>query len=73
MHEFFFYTCIGLTYYWCRSICEYICTITGFQLHGKNRENCSQKIPDRESTGNLEILPKHRGKQGILYAQVVNA
>ena len=31
----------------------------GYPLHRENREN-GQKIPVRENTGNLEILPKHR-------------
>ena len=31
-----------------------------------------KKIPVRENTGNLEMLPKH-GKNGIWFAQVVNS
>ena len=30
-----------------------------------------KKIPVRENTGNLEILPKHREKTGNWFAQVV--
>ena len=35
----------------------------------------AKKIPVRENTGNLEILPKGRENltQGILFAQVVNS
>ena len=32
---------------------------TGYPLHRENRKN-GQKIPVRENTGNLEIVPKHR-------------
>ena len=31
------------------------------------------KIPVRESTGNLEILPKHRENTGNMVAQVANS
>ena len=32
-----------------------------------------KKIPVRENTGNLEILPKHRENTEIWFAQVVNS
>ena len=37
---------------------------TGYPRHRENRENDSKKIPVRENTGNLEILPKHRENTG---------
>ena len=40
---------------------------SGYPLH---RENGQKKIPGRENTENLEILPK---TQGIWFAQVVNS
>ena len=32
----------------------------GYPMHRGNRANGKKKIPVRENTGNLEILPKHR-------------
>ena len=34
--------------------------VAGYPLQRENRENDPKKIPVRENTGNLEILPKHR-------------
>ena len=34
--------------------------MSGYPRHRENRENGGEKIPGRENTGNLEILPKHR-------------
>ena len=45
----------------------------GFPRHRENRENGNNKIPVRENTGNLEILPKHKENTGIWFAQVVNS
>ena len=35
-------------------------------MHRENRENGKKKIPVKENTGNLEILPKHRENTGNL-------
>ena len=38
--------------------------MAGYPRHRENRENGRKKIPFRENTGNLEILPKHRENTG---------
>ena len=38
----------------------------GYPLHRENRENRRKKIPVRENTGNLEILPKLMENTGNL-------
>ena len=47
--------------------------MSGYPRHRENRENGGGKIVVRENTGNLEILPKHKETQGILFSQVVNS
>ena len=46
-----------------------------YPLHRENRENGKwpKRISVRENPGNLEICAKTQGKQGILFAQVVNS
>ena len=46
--------------------CPHTVTLAGYPLHRENRENGQTKIPVRENTGNLEILPKHRENTGNL-------
>ena len=46
--------------------------ISGYPLHRENGK-WPKRISVRENPGNLEICAKTQGKQGILFAQVVNS
>ena len=49
-----------------RFTCNHLAgTSKGYPLYRENRENGKKKIPVRENTGNLEILPNHRENTGF--------
>ena len=46
---------------------------TGYPLHRESRENGTKKFPDRENTGNLEILQNKTGNFVCLSCKITDS